>query len=216
MFETFHCAACSPYCYLLPTRPYPPGSIHFAPWSISFSLPPSSSSCRLELSRDAAGAAPAFPVTLPSIPRASAISYPSSTFPKLWSRYSPAKPPGIKGARPATMDAPLQASARASPWPDSGRGKHPHTLLYHPQLAPFHFPRRNRAPHELPRWHQWLFGADPVPPLLPCLESPKKNPLTLLSLPMPLASRTEAGSAIPMELSELVLTVMAARDPMQQ
>jgi len=59
-------------------------------------------------------AAPAFPITLPSIPRASAISYPSSTFPKLWSRYSPAKPLGIKGARPATMDAPLQASARAS------------------------------------------------------------------------------------------------------
>ena len=78
------------------------------------------------------------------------------------------------------------------------------------------FPRRNRAPHELPRWQQWLFGADPIPPLLPCLESPKRNPLTLLSLPMPLASRMEAGSAIPRELSEHELTVMATRDLVQQ
>ena len=126
----------------------------------------------------------------------------------------------VHGRPPWMLRSKLRPARRSPssgcPWPDSGCCKQPHTLLYQPQLTPFLFPRRNRAPHELPRWQQWLFGADPVPPLLPCLESPKRNPLTLLSPPMPLASRMEAGSAIPMELSELVLTVMATKGLVQQ
>ena len=45
---------------------------------------------------------------------------------------------------------------------------------------------------------------------LPCPELPKLNPLALLSLTIPLASRMEAGSAVPVELRELGHAAMAA------
>ena len=45
---------------------------------------------------------------------------------------------------------------------------------------------------------------------LPCPEPPKLNPLALLSLTIPLASRMEAGSAVPVELGELGHAAMAA------
>jgi len=43
-----------------------------------------------------------------------------------------------------------------------------------------------------------------------CPQSPKWNPLTLLYLPMPSASGTVAGSAVSVELRELVPAAMAA------
>jgi len=43
-----------------------------------------------------------------------------------------------------------------------------------------------------------------------CPKSPKWNPLTLLYLPMPSASGTVAGSAVLVELRELVPAAMAA------
>ena len=44
----------------------------------------------------------------------------------------------------------------------------------------------------------------------PNLKSPKWNALALLSLPMPSASKTEAGSAVPAELRELTPAAMEA------